>query len=1219
MRISRTAAALAVIISSLYFLSPLLGQGDRATITGTVTDSSGAVIPGATVTLVNENTGAKAETVTTDTGNYTVPQLPVGTYTLTFTKEGFTRYQRTGVQAVLAVTSRVDVVLAVGQTVSAVEVHADASLLKTENAEQSTTITKDQIAELPINFGIGGGAIRNPLSFVQMTPGAYFNGWNNISINGGSVNFKIMFEGQQSDDPQSTQMSDESQPSVEAIQEFTLQTSNLAPEFGGAGGGGIFNFVSKSGTNKFHGSAYSYIQNTVFNAGIPFTDDGTGRHVQQVKHYADYGASLGGPVRIPRLYDGRNKTFFFFNLERYRDRRAAYNGVSTVPNSAMLAGDLSRMLTVANANLGKDVAGRTLIQNSIYDPATETFDSSGRRILNPFPGNIIPQNRFDPTAKKIMALLPKPNIGNDLYVNNFALSGDAYKLQQIPSLKIDHNIGSKTRLFGYYSWQNTTKTNGVDGLSPLLSMARIQGINSKTARVGIDETLSPTMIFHLALGFQRHVNPDFVAPEAANYDATQLGITNAPGLGFPQFASGTIGDNVYGGMNVGFGAGQRSLMIGGRLSVSPSLSWVRGNHTLKTGADWKYETYTREQQNNTNPNYTFSNAQTAQPLYGTSLPAGTQVGSGWASFLLGQYSSVRLSNGQFLRYQRPSWALYVQDSWKVTRKLTVEYGLRWDLQVPIGEQHDRMSTFSPTAANPNAGGLPGGVIYAGNGDKRCNCSLIPAYPYAFGPRLSVAYQPIQKTVLRAGWGITYAPLTILGGNVPGFSGMGSNVINVNAPGENRAAGILSQPLVYDAEALYGATYDAGLNVAPGAALQAAPALVDRNGGRPARVMQWNISLQREVLTDLLVEAAYVGNRAVWVNAGNAQGYNDATVGNLVSYNSVSPDVLARYGLSDLTVAANRTLLNSAITSAAAKNAGFTLPYAGFPTTATVLQSLRPYPQYTAAGIAALYAPLGHTWYDALQVKVTKRLSHNFYGSAAYSFSKTLDSTSNDGNIYDRESFKGLSPNYYPHIFSFNAAYTVPAAGFARKSRMARAVLSDWRITTLFTIQSGDLLTTPASTNGLANFLATGYGRQVRVPDVPLYLKNVNGDIDPTQETVLNPKAWQDQAAGVPGSTVRYYNDFRGPRRPGVSGGLGKAFRIRERASFSIRAEFFNLFNFNEVLRNPGTGSNPSVAPTRSASTGMLTGGFGYMNYTASSDDTNGRSPRTGQIVARFEF
>ena len=277
-------------------------------------------------------------------------------------------------------------------------------MLKTESAEQSSTITGKTVNELPINFGIGAGAIRNPLSFVQLTPGATISGWNTIQVNGlPAGSFRILFEGQESTNGLDARVSDETQPSVEAIQEFTLQTSNFAAEFGQVGGG-LFNFTSRSGTNQIHGSAYSYFSNEALNAGMPFTDDGHGHHFRPAVRRIDAGVSFGGPVYIPKVYNGRNRTFFFFNYEKYRDRQNAYMGLGTVPTAKMRAGDFSETLT--NRNLGTDFTGRPILENVIYDPNTRTTDSSGRFIVNPFAGNIIPTNRLDPGSSQDPELHP---------------------------------------------------------------------------------------------------------------------------------------------------------------------------------------------------------------------------------------------------------------------------------------------------------------------------------------------------------------------------------------------------------------------------------------------------------------------------------------------------------------------------------------------------------------------------------------------------------------------------------------------------------------------------------------------------------------------------------------------------------------------------------------------------------------------------------------------
>jgi hypothetical protein len=1196
----RMLTLLACLAASL----PLLAQSDRGAVTGIVIDASGALIPGAKITLTNAASGFKTDTVSTGTGNYTLPGLPAGMYALQVESAGFSRYEQTNITVQVAVTTRVEVKLKVGTATESVQVTAESSLLKTEDGEVSFTVTGDQLNELPINFGIGAGAIRNPLSFAQLVPGASINGWNNITINGSNGGFKILYEGQESSSSLDPRVSDEMQPSVESISSFSLQTSNFSAEFGTVGSG-LFNFTSKSGGNQYHGSAYDYLQNTAFNAGLPFTDDGTGKHVKIVKHLSNGGFSVGGPVTIPKLYNGKNKTFFFFSWEKYRDRENLYNGISTVPSSALASGDFSSIL---GRNLATDFAGRPILQNAIYDPSTEVIDSAGRRVLQVFSGNIIPKSRFDPASVKVLSLIPKPNIADTL-VNNFVAGGPFYKLQLIPSLKVDHSFGTSIKVSGYYSWQNTDKSNGVDGLPEPLSRVRIQVIRSKTVRFNYDQTLKPTVLLHVGVGYVRYNNPDTVPPESSAFDSKSLGIPNAPGTGFPRFNAGVLGGNVYGGMALAMGPGNRGLLITNKPTAVAQLTWIRGNHSFKGGAEFKHDDFTNLSYIGQSPLFTFSTVETGQPLYGQGLPSGTNVGHALASFLLGLYDSAAIGNVLAPQYRRNTWGLFVQDTWKATRNLTLDYGIRYDLQQPNRELWNRTSTFNTQVVNPNANGLRGGVLYAGEGAGRCGCSLVPIYPYAIAPRLGVAYRVMPKTVLRGGIGISYgqvSPFAYIGGG--NSQGMGFNTLNFPAIGNGVGAGKISSPFGYTLAQLNDASYDPGLLVTPGATVQNSPATVDPNGGRPSRTAQWNITLQHEVLNGWLLEAAYVGNRAAWINAG----------GGLTTYNATNASVYSARGL-DIANQTTRTLLTSQITSATAVNAGYKKPYDGFPNSGTVAQSLRPFPQYNTVG--TLWAPLGDSWYNALQAKVVKRYSKGLTFTGSYAFSKTLDSHEGNGNVFNRQDFKGLSVQDRPHLLSISVNYTMPAYGFVRKNLMTRALLSGWTIGTVSQFSSGTLLAAPASNNGVGTYFPGSSSRQFRVPGQSLYLKDINcGCFDPTTETVLNPKAWSDQAQGVFGSGTVYYSDFRGQRRPVESLNFGKKFPIRERMSLGIRAEVFNPFNRLEVLSEPATGS-PATAPTRSPA-GLLTGGFGYVNYTAITSNTtagNFPSPRTMQIVARFEF
>ncbi len=1203
MRKSLTVS-LCILLAALAF-----AQSDRGTITGTVTDATAAVVPGATVVLTNVATGTKSQTVTTATGNYTIPALPAGTYTLSIEQTGFSRYEQTNITIQVAVTIRVDVVLQVGQTNQSIEVAANATMLKTETAEQSSTVSGDTINNLPINFGIGAGAVRNPLSFVQLTPGSTITGWNTIQVNGlPTGSFRILFEGQEANNGLDGRASDEVQPSVEAIQEFTLQTSNFAAEFGQVGGG-LFNFTSRSGTNQFHGSAYLYATNEALSAGMPFTDDGNGHHVRPKVRRFDGGFSVGGPVWIPKVYNGKNRTFFYFNYEKYRDRQNAYMGLGTVPTEAMRAGDFSGVLT--NRNLGTDFTGRTILENTIYDPLTRSTDSSGRFIVNPFAGNIIPTNRLDPVAMKILGTIPKATTSG--LVNNYTLQSPFHKVQDLPSVKIDHNLTATRRLSGYFAEQITDKDVGQDGYPDPISIRRALHIKGTNARINYDQSLSATVLLHMGAGIQRYVNPDSTPSNIADYDAAGLlGIKGAPGSGYPRLSG--LGTTTYGGLaqsaiatSSGFGPSNRGTYYVTKPTGVAQVSWVHNSHTYKAGAEWKIDAFTNWSAIGLSPSLGFSTSQTAQPLYGGTLPGGTTIGHPFASFELGLFNSASIGNVSAPQYRKSSWGLYVQDTWKISRKVTLDYGIRWDLQKPERELNARTSGFNRAIANPNANGLLGGVIYEGYGPGRCNCRLVATYPYAVAPRLGLAYQWNEKTVIRAGWGIVYGPSNIFGYIGGGNSqGMGFNTINFTAPGNGVEAGVLASGLSWDPAVLYAASYNPGLLVTPLAAVQNSPSTVDPNGGRPPRINQWSISIQREISKNLVIEGAYVGNRSAWVTANG-----------LVSYNAVPPQVLKNLGI-DMTSATDRNLLTSSITSPVAVARGFKKPYPNFPDTGTVIQSLRPFPQYNSIG--SLWAPLGHTWYDAFQAKATKRYSYGLDFSVSYAFSKNLDSWEGSGNIFDRSSFKSLASAGQPHILTTSVNYRIPATGFIARNKIAKAFLADWTIGSVLQYASGQLLQAPGSNNSIGTYLPGQGTRQFRVPGVPLYLKNPNcGCIDPTQETILNPAAWTDQAPGVWGTAANYYSDFRGQRRPSESVSLGKTFAFRERARLSFRAEFFNMFNRMESFPNPST-ANPQTPPTRS--NGVLTGGFGFINYTqitSNSQNNNYPSPRTGQIVLRVEF
>ena len=491
---------------------------------------------------------------------------------------------------------------------------------------------------------------------------------------------------------------------------------------------------ARSGTNQFHGTLYDYFAHEKFYAGRPFTNNGTGGHIRPQVRRHNLGANLGGPVVIPKLYDGRGRTFFFANFEMFRDEAINFYGMGTVPTEAYRAGNFAAALT--GRNLGTDGLGRPILENTIYDPRSDRTGPDGRVYRDPFPGNLLPSPVIDPVALKVLGFIPKPV--NSSLVNNYELRSPYRKIQDIPSVKVDHSLTDSAKVSVYYSRMRTDKDNGQDGLPDPISRRRDQPIRSHTIRINYDQTVRPTFLIHVGIGYQRYYNPDTVPPIALEFDpVAQLGLNGGFLKGFPTF--NTLGTS-QGGMNHDFGAAARTLYLQDKPIAVVNATLIRSNHTYKFGGEWKFENFTNRNTAGTAGAYNFAAAQTGLPaLQGVALPGGN-VGFPLASFLMGAVSTASVSNPADPQYRRPAWSLFAQDTWKLTRKITLDYGLRYDFQPAPRELHYRTSMFAPEVANPSAGGRLGATKYAGFGPGRCNCWPAETYKLALGPRLGVAYQ-----------------------------------------------------------------------------------------------------------------------------------------------------------------------------------------------------------------------------------------------------------------------------------------------------------------------------------------------------------------------------------------------------------------------------------------------------------------------------------------------
>jgi hypothetical protein len=1190
----------------------LFAQSDRGTITGTVADPAGAVVASAAIEVRNVQTGAVYQVGSSATGNYVV-QVPTGAYEMSVTTPGFKKYVRQNLVVPVEQTLRIDVNLEVGSNTESVTVNEAAPLLNTENGELAHNISSDTLNNLPVlgigTATVGATGIRSPYSATSLVPGVAWLADNTIRVNGLEGNSAaIRVEGQDATPTVTLGQTSQTEPSVEATQEMAVQTSNYAAEFGQAGGG-LFNFTMKSGTNQYHGSGYDYFVNEALNAGTPLTDApaGTGNPRPRQRRN-DYGMSLGGPVRIPKLYNGHDRTFFFFNWEQFRETTITNNFPTVVPTLAYRQGNFQQALT--GRNLGTDGLGRAIMENTIYDPKTTRL-VNGVPYTDPYPNNTIPLTSLDPVALKVQSYIPLPT--NNLLVNNFLPVYANSRTTEIPSVKVDHSFSARFKLSGYWSRTQTDSPN-YSGLPAPIGVTVGSHIVADTYRLNFDYTITPTLLLHVGVGYLYLRNN----PEVPRFDDKQIGFNGVNTDLFPYFSVLNV---AQGGMTA-FGPPSDFLIKNLKPSATNSLTWVHNNHTYKFGGELIVNGYPSFSETYSAGNMLYSPTETGLPsLNGVSLPA--SVGFNYASFLIGSPNTGYDSTPAVMRTGNHSLAGFVQDSWKVTRKLTVDYGLRYDFQTYLKEHDGYMFNVSMSTPNPSIGGRLGAIIFEGYGGGRCNCEFAKNYPWAFQPRLGTAYQINSKTVLRVGAGISYAknnndaskasnfgsvkPFAGPAYGVPPFTLAGGMPYQITFPnfdpGQQPLAGTIGNPTN----------------------------MVDRNAGRPARIWQWSVGLQREVGRNLMVEASYVGNRgAYWAAQTLSPWASDA----------IPAATMASEGL-NLNNAADRALLASPINSALAISRGFGgLPYPGFPTGLTVAQALRPAPQFS--GIVQTWTPLGDSWYDALQAKATKRFSHGLSALVTYTWSKSLDIGSEEDNnygstttpvindVFNRPNNKTFSGFDQPQSLIIAGNYTTPKV-FASDSGFLRKLVSwavgDWTPGTSLHYASGFPIKVPSATTSLATYTFQGTNVD-RVPGVPLFTQNLNCHcFDPNNTFVLNPAAWVNPPLGQFGTANTYYNDYRFQRHPSEAASLARTFRIKERASLMFRAEFTNIFN--RAGWNAPTYSNAFATQTRNPN-GTTSGGFGYINPAtvggAASNPAAATTatfatpqPRQGMLVARFTF
>ena len=1124
----------------------LLAQGDSGGIRGTVMDPSGAVIPGASVTVTKADTGVSQQTVSTAAGNYGVSGLRAGIYTVEVEQPGFKKLIQENVVVTIGAVAGMDLTLEVGATTETVQVVAALPNLKTETSDMSVALDPVTWLDLPIN----ATGLRSQADLIVLSPGVSGLMRENSfkqSINGGQINgTQILVDGIDVSGAMGTPGDQRAiRIAPEALQEFTLNTSNYSAEFGNTTGG-YFAFTIKSGTNSVHGSLYEFFRNDALDS-TEFFASTKGKLRQN-----EYGGAVGGPVFIPGVYDGRNKSFWFFAYRRFILRGAPSGGLASVPTPAFKAGDFSALSEL------------------IYDPDTTRFDASGtNRIRDPFPNNIIPVERHDAVATKALTFLPDPDLGG--VTENFRENSFNDTFIRTYTIKVDHRFNS--RFSAHWSGQQTVNPN-TRCLATCFSLSKVGGsgfftgaADQELTRGSLDIMVSPTVLVTLSGGANRHINPSTsrsILEQPEGGWVNFFGLKNVIGTqgAFPAFSIPPFN-------RLGATAGQGTDGRGTSWSTLQSISMVRGKHNIKIGAEQK-EFQTDFKFPSNSGFYEFNQSATAFPGQ-----TGT-TGYALASMLVGHVQVAQQHIQEFDSSSRFSaHSAYIQDDYKMLPNLTWNIGMRWDLYLPMYSPHNNYAIMDPGKANPAAGGLPGALVYAGFGPGReGRIRLTPDLSWNnLGPRLGVAWQVRPGTVIRAAYGITYmAPLSAGSGSIrenhPGFSS--DNTFSTNDNGITPAF-ILDEGFP---------PFQVPPFIDPGFSNGSRTSMWDSAASEPAYIQMWNFTIQQELAQDWMYQIAYVGTKGTRYTSG------------LLNINQVHPMFLSL----------GNSLLTANINDQIAVDAGFRPPFPGF--TGSVAQSLRQFPQYDRVfGGANLPggpelggAQVGNSTYHSLQMKLQKNLSKGLFLLTSYTWMKHISSdTSTMGAFYGRASRdhfnrqleKGVSYNHTPHRLTMTFAYELPfGPGKPYGSGTSGAtskLIGGWQVNGILDYMAGRPLGAFQNNHlPLFNELfdredwTLSFGPRQRaghasvVLDSDQYKLDDAGNFNTDEDRYLNINAFRTAPENGFGDAPSNFSRTRGFGFLTENVGLMKTTPLTERFQLEFRFELFNAFNRHSFGRRMRT-------------------------------------------------
>jgi hypothetical protein len=1134
-RIAMTSACR--LLLCILIIAAAASAQDRGTIAGTVTDPSGGAIGGAKATLTNPDTGLTQTATSATDGIYNFASLSAGRYNVTLEKDGFQKAQSVGVEVEVNTSTRLDVKLVVGTVAQTVQIQSSAPLLQTDRSDLGRVIDKQAIQDLPL---FANGGLRSNIAFATLSPGVITSLTSDPDTTGGAPriaggtsgsNTSLLLDGgetqsQRRNDPQMRVVS------ADGIEEFKVQTGAYSAEYGRSSNG-ILNYTTKSGTNDFRGSAFLVIRNQDLNAnGFFYTFPPPG---SQTIHNQNLEAlTIGGPVWVPKVYNGKNKAFFFFSGERSRAKDIVSNSLISLPTAAFRTGNFSAY-TAANGSM-----------IPIYDPGDPTggtLANNGGIIPNansrvPFPGNIIPLSRQNPVALLIQNDIPLPANPNSVFNNNPVVNTgarDPGENQGVYAIKGDFNPTDKLRLSGLFSRQYFNGCQICMGPMPgPLGEGFQEFFDNKYVHFNADYIVSPNLLNHFTFAYNKRGGGE-AGNERLGPNTSGFGLaTEVPGD--PSYSKAP-NYTWYGFQNYpNTSSFVQTNSPGQTFDFKDGVTWQRGRQSVKFGFEFIRQNYARSDCNGCGGELSFTSAATGNPGVSTS-------GLDYASFLLGVANSGFFNYNGNINYVYPYYAAYFQDDIKLTAKLTLNVGLRYDLPLARREPNGQSSNFSATALNPAAGNLPGALIFAGSGPGRTGLSsLLQHRSTAFGPRFGFAYQLNSKTVIRAGGAIMYDSNREDGnadGGVQGFGG------NYNVPSNYFSTGVAVLLPSGSNAPVAGFTPFAG-PIAAGAPPVVNPSIVNFGSpsyfsdGKGGQLYDYNFTVERTLSAATLLRASFHANYGNEIQSSQ-------------NYNQLNPKYIGIYG--SLLTSPLSTIMATPAQSAVLAANGYQLPYAGYPLNNTLSQSLDPYPQYSQGFGGTTNG--GHSTFNALETSLQHNFAGGLFAQISYTWSKWFaDNTS--PNVYAASREKDLSSADRPHVLTLAYVYDLPLGRGRRfggnMQPVLDAVIGGWKASAVQHYQSGTVIGVSCG----QNLYGAGSARCNYVAGQPLY--NANWNPNDPHSPYINAAAFTQPANGVFGNLGAVVPGLRNPIQMDEDVALSKIFRFGEKRTLEFRASAFNIAN-----------------------------------------------------------